>query len=201
MRKLIALAAATLLLSLSTFADIPRPDGGTNNRVKKPIVVDTTLDISLDAQAKEARLIIPASRIKELRAELEELEALDNGEDNTAALGGTSSFTKVQTIVAGTLMSLAFVFGGLWLSRNRRIVLNSRAVGIVAVASILGAGATLLYANAGPPAEARSITGKMFSQSVHIYGFGYGRIKLEAGTGDRVRLIVPNPKDEKPAEE
>jgi hypothetical protein len=50
------------------------------------------------------------------------------------------------------------------------------------------------------PAEARSITSKMFSQSVHIYKFGYGRVKLEAkpeSGGDRIELIVPDPKDEK----
>lgn len=197
MNKFLIMIALIVFAGLAVNADIPPPNGGKSNRVKKPAAVDTTLDISLDANAKEARLIIPASQLKQLRAELEEL---DNGGDDTAALGA-SSFTKIQTIVAGTLMSLGFVFGGLWISRNRKIILTSRAVGIMAIASILGAGATLLYANAGPPAEARSITGKMFSQSLHIYGFGYGKVKLETGSGDRVRLIVPNPKEAKPSGE
>jgi hypothetical protein len=196
MTKLIVLAAVALLFSLATFADIPRPDGRPSNRVKKPAAVSTELDISLDREAKEARLIIPESQLKQLRAEL---EALDTGGDSAAL--SSSSFTKIQTIVAGTLMSLAFVFGGIWFTRNRKIVLSSRAVGAAAVVSILGAGATLLYANAGPPPEARSITGKMFSQAVHMYGFGSGKIKLETGAGDRVKLIVPNPKDAKPADE
>lgn len=194
MRKLTLIIAALLIFSFTALADIPQPNGKTKSP-KRPVTVDTTMDITLDADAKDARLIIPVSQLQELRAQL---DALDNGGDNMA---GTSSFTKIQTIVAGTLMSLAFVFGGLWVSRNRKVLLNSRAVGIAAVASMLAAGATLLYANAGPPASARSITGKLFNKDVQAYRWGYGKIKLETGTGDTVRLIVPNPKDTKAADE
>ena len=78
--------------------------------------------------------------------------------------------------------------------------INRYFVGILAGA---GATATFVYGNAGPPPEARSITGKMFSQAVHWYNFGSGKIKLETTDEDlnEIILIVPNPKDEsKPAE-
>ena len=65
----------------------------------------------------------------------------------------------------------------------------------------LGSAATLVYANAGPPQEARSITGKMFSQSVHIYKFGSGKIRLEAANTSQVELIVPDPSDKPKGEE
>jgi len=60
-----------------------------------------------------------------------------------------------------------------------------------------------VLANAGPPPEARSITGKMFTQAVHIYGFGSGQIKLEVTNEDRqyIDLIVPDPKTSPSPEE
>jgi hypothetical protein len=61
--------------------------------------------------------------------------------------------------------------------------------------------ATLAYANAGPPPEARSITGKMFAQGVHWYNAGWGHVKLGVSDTERIKLIVPNPKDDKPGNE
>jgi hypothetical protein len=63
-----------------------------------------------------------------------------------------------------------------------------------------GAFATIAFANVGAPVEARSITGKMFSDAVHQYKYGYGKIKLETSdTGDNIQLIVPDPpKENKP---
>lgn len=189
-------AVMAALLCVSVFADIPPGPGKSPNRVKKPVVVDTQMDIKLDSTATEARLLVPASQIKQLRAEL---EALDNGSD-TAAFGGTDSALKAQTIISALFLSLAFVFGGLWLAKNRRYAIKAKAVGAAALLSVVGLAATLVYANAGPPAEARSITGKMFSQSMHIYGFGWGKVKLELTNENRIQLIVPNPKTEaKPA--
>jgi hypothetical protein len=54
--------------------------------------------------------------------------------------------------------------------------------------------ATLVYANAGPPPEARSITSRMFSDAVHMYKSGSGRIKLEVSDNvNNPELIVPDP--------
>ena len=98
-------------------------------------------------------------------------------------------------------LSLALVFGGIWFARSGKVsTRTAKALMIGDLLACLGSAATFVYANAGPPAEARSITSKMFSQSVHIYKFGYGRVKLEAKAesgGDRIELIVPDPKDEK----
>ena len=127
---------------------------------------------------------------------------MDDDSDNTAAVVSPRSFTRTQTIVSGMFLSLAVIFGGLWFVRSGKAETRG-AKSLVILAVIAGAvsAATFAYANAGPPPEARSITSKMFSQSVHMYGFGWGKIKLEIGDQDRPTLIVPNPKTSTPGEE
>jgi hypothetical protein len=191
MKKIFWTLAATFLFSTAAFADIAKPAHSPNSKGKAAI--ETTLDIRLDADAKEARLIIPRSQIRQLRAEL---ESIDNGSDNTAAMVGDAEMSLTQTIMSGLFLSLAFVVGGVWFVRSGRASTKA-AKGIVAaiVICFVATAATFVFANAGPPSEARSITGKMFTPAVHMYGFGWGKVKLEVSDDDRnaVRLIVPNP--------
>ena len=171
---------------MSQLANIANPD------LKKPKTLNTELDIRLDSEAKEARLIIPASQLRQLRAELEQL---DGSEGNTAAAVSTGDFSRTQAIMSGLFLSLAFVFGGILFVRSgKSMTRQSKTLVVLAMLAVLGSAVTFVNANAGPPSEARSINGKMFSQAIHLYGFGWGKIKLEAGDGDRVKLIVPNPK-------
>lgn len=178
------------VFSTTVFANLPDPSVG---RSKPPKTVDTSLTIRLDNEATQARLIIPKSQIKQLRAEL---EGLDN-QDAPAAT--TFAFSKLQTIVTGSLLSLALVFGGVWFARKSNN--GGKVLGIGAVLLAGGAFATFVFANAGPPSEARSITGKLFTQSVHIYKFAYGKVKLETtDEGNNIVLVVPDHPD-KPGEE
>ena len=179
------------MFAVAAMADIARPDA----KPKKQTSVDTTLRIKLDQSAKEARLIVPKSQLKALRAAIDEA---DGGPAELASVGGVS---RVQTIAGGLFLSLAFVFGGVWLIRARATGGESGKVAVgVATVALLCSGATLVWANMGPPAEARSITGKMFSQAVHIYKFGYGKVKLETTdeNSDQILLIVPDPPDATP---
>lgn len=182
MRRILMFFAVVLSFVSMAFADVPRPD----KPAKPAKSINTVLSIRLDRDAREARLIIPRDQIKQLRAELDQL---DGGSDDTAAVTGV--FTRTQTIVSGALLSFAFVFGGMWLVRSGRQ--SSKTIVTAAVLLMLGSIATLVYGNAGPPPEARSITGKMFSQSVHMYKGGFGAIKLEvADTPSSPQLIVPD---------
>jgi len=191
MKKLLSIATVALLLSTVAFADIAKPGKSPVSNGKPSI--ETTLDIRLDSEAKEARLIIPRSQIRQLRAEL---GSLDDGSDNMAAAVATSGSSRIQTIMSGLFLSLAFVFGGIWFVRSGRAASKAGkgAVAIVVI-SFVATTATFVFANAGPPSEARSITGKMFAPAVHMYGFGWGKVKLEVSDDDKssVRLIVPNP--------
>jgi hypothetical protein len=187
MKKMLWIALATLMLSTAVFADLAKPSTS-----KARPAIDASLVIRLDANAKEARLIIPRSQINQLRAEL---ESMDDGSDNIAAGTSGSGISRAQTIVSGLFLSLAFVIGGVWFVRSGRASTKA-AKGVVAaiVICFVATAATFVFANAGPPTEARSITGKMFTPAVHMYGFGSGKIKLEVGdeNHNNVQLIVPN---------
>ena len=191
MLKRTTLTFSILILAATAFADVPRPDI-TPSRIKKPASVDTHLSIVLDRNAKEARLIIPRSQVKALRAELEDI---DSGSDGTAALLTAGGISRLQMIVSGTFLSLAVAFAGVWFTRKKKMATasaRSTAAGMVIFA--VGGLATIVYGNAGPPPEARTITGKMFSPAVHLYKSGGGKIKLEISDTDTIpKLIVPDP--------
>ena len=191
MKRLICLATMVLLASATAFADIARPEPTKAPKPNTSKSIETGMTIRLDSYAKQARLIIPKSQIKELRAELEKL---DDGSDNTAAVTAPGTFSRTQTIVSGSFLSLALVFGGMWFVRSGKSSKTGKGLVILAVATGIVSAATLVYANAGPPPEARSITGKMFTQAVHMYGTGWGIVKLEAGDQKQIELIVPDPK-------
>ena len=190
MKRILLLNTLILLSMTAAFADIPRPEPAKTPKQVKGI--DTTLQISLRSDAKEAKLLIPKSQIKQLRAELEQL---DNDSDNTASANTTINFTRVQTIVSGVFLSLAFVFGGMWFARSGRAATRSgKAFIALAVIAGLGSAATFVFANAGPPPEARSITGKMFSPTIQMWRSGSGKIRIETkDSGDWIELVVPDP--------
>lgn len=199
MKRLICTTTLLLLTSIAVFADLPRPEKSPGS-VKKPgKAIDTTLRIRLDRNATEARLLIPKSQIKELRAALDDLD----GDDASTAATSVASYSRTQTIVGGIFLSLAFVFGGIWFVRSgNNLKKPGRTIAMLAIATGIGSAATFVYANIAPPLEARTITGKMFAPSVHAYGRGSGKIKLEVVDSPlSPELIVPNPKDEPRAEE
>ena len=186
MKRILLLTALALITSTAVFADIapirpektPKPKPGVN----------TTMEIMMDKSAKEAKLLIPKSQIKQLRAELESLDD-DNG--NTAAV--TGGFTRLQTIVSGAFLSLAFVFGGMWFVRSGKAsTKGGKALAAAAILGGIGAATTVVFANVGPPPAARNITSKLFDQKLFTpYGFAYGKIKIETTDGNQVKLIVP----------
>lgn len=181
MKKTLLLVLLLAVASTAALGNIADPS------LSKAKSIDTRLHISIDGKAKEAKLIIPRSQLRQLRAEL---DAIDGGSDSTAAATGIS-LSGTQTIVSGALLSLAFVFAGLWLVRSgsKHKATAVAGAGLLTLASV----ATIVYGNAGPPPEARVINGKMFTQSVHMYKQGSGPIKLEVSDKvDTPELIVPD---------
>lgn len=197
MKRIFCLAALLVVFAAAASADVrfesPTPKGGKTPKAEKtpkqPRSLDSKLYIRLDREATEARLIIPKSELKQLRAELEEL---DDETDSRAA----SAFSGVRTVAAGLFLSLAFVFGGVWFVRSRHTGAKTNKTVIAgAVLLFSGAFAVIGYANVGPPPEARSITGKLFSEAVHQYNFASGEIKIEVGDEEGlIQLIVPDGK-------
>jgi hypothetical protein len=198
MKRVFCLTLMVLTLSAVGLADIARPSKTPKPKTGKSI--ETMMSIRLVSDATEATLRIPKSQIKQLRAALEDL---DQNDDTAEVAAPTVGISRTQTIVSGMFLSLALVFGGIWFVRSGKVSSRSgKTLVIVAVLAGLGSAATYVYANAGPPQEARAITGKMFAPAVHIYNYGSGKIKLEAkDDSNGVELIVPDPPDKtKPTE-
>ena len=197
MKRIVLTTLLGAITVTAALADIPKPSKPTKPKAS----VDAVLNISLKRDAKEARLIIPKSAIMQLRAQL---DGMGGAEDTAAAMTTTGAGPKLPTIVGGLLLSLAIVFGGIWFARSGKLSpRTSSAIVLLVIFTAIGSAATFVYGNAGPPPEARSITGKMFTPAVHIYGFGSGQIKLEASDDPNqpLELIVPDPKDTPNADE
>ncbi|MCE7961652.1 MAG: hypothetical protein DYH05_04050 [Acidobacteria bacterium ACB1] len=183
------LAIVTLLVfAVPAFADIARPDN-TPKQPKKNAVTDSRLTIRLDKDAKEARLIIPRSELNELIAQL--------GTDGQNAMPAVKvgGISQAQTIMGGTLISLAILFGGVWAFRSGKLATKSGKVTASIALVLAGSGLTsLVYANIAPPLETRAIKGSIFSPAIQKYKFVSGAIKLEIGENETApQLIVPDP--------
>lgn len=179
-----------LLLTIAGFANVPLPKITPEKTPVANKAIDGFLQISLKRDAKEARLIIPKSQVRELRAALDELD-----QDGSPTSVNTIVFSRTQTIVSGTFLSLALVFGGMWFVRSGKAATTTgKTFVVLAVTAGICSAATFAFANISPPQETRSIDGQMFSQAVHRYKQGSGRIKIEVSdTARSVELIVPDP--------
>ncbi len=201
MKKIFCLFALTAMFALNAFADVKvyTPTPKQEKTPKQLKAIDTELHISIEKDAKEARLLIPKSQIKQLRAELSQLDG-----DDSDVVATSFNFSRVQTVASGLFLSLALVFGGVWFARSRKADLKANKTLVVgAVLFLSGAFATIAFANIGPPLDARSITGKIFTDAVHQYKQASGKIKVEATDENYgIQLIVPDvPKDDKPNRE
>ena len=189
MTKLVLMFVVMTATAAAIYADIAKPTATP----KKKGSIDTFMTIRLKEDVKDARLIIPKSQLLELRAQLDQL----GNDDTAAAITATGVGSRLPTIVGGLFLTLAIVSGGIWFARSGKLsTRTSSALVLLTVIAAAGSTATLVYGNAGPPPEARSITGRMFTPAVHMYGFGSGQIKLETSDdpNQRLELIVPDPK-------
>ena len=188
MKRIFSLSLLITMLSIAAFADIRPPDTPKPTPApKEKKSMESNMTIRLDKSATEARLIIPKSQLKQLRAELEDLDG-DGG--NTAM-----NVTRTQTIVSGLFLSLAIVFGGVWFSRKRQTsgkINKTIAAGVVVL--LVGSAATIAFANMGPPPQLRSISSKLFNRDTFKgWNSAYGKVKIEVSDTDNlIELIVPD---------
>ena len=194
MKKILSLSLLIMLASIAGFADVPRPPVAniiadpTPRNTPKPKQVSTTMSIRMDSKTKVATLSIPKEQLRQLTAQLEQMDS-----DDTAAT--TGSFSRTQTIVSGMFLSLAMVFGGIWFVRNGKSATKAgKTLVIFAVIAGVGSAATLVFANAGPPPALRSITSSLFDKKAFIYmSSANGKINLEVSDQSSVELRVPAP--------
>jgi hypothetical protein len=189
MKRTLCLITLLLALAIAGFADSPPMKMNPQKTPAANKEIDGYLQIMLKREAKDARLIIPKDQLNELRAALGEIDR-----QPTAAVTMTS-FTRTQTVVSGMFLSLALAFGGIWFVRSGKAATTTgKTLVILAVTAGICSAATFVFANVGPPQEARTINGKMFSPAVHEYKQGSGPIKIEVSDEvQSVTLIVPDP--------
>jgi hypothetical protein len=183
--NLFVLVALLLATAIPAFADIARPD--TDKPQTQSSKVKTPMNIRPDNQEKEAKLLISRDVLRELSAGLEGSDS-----QNAARLGRFNNPSGTQTLMAGIFLSMAFAFGGVWFvhSRKQTNKLTRAALGVMILA-LCGAGTSLVYANAGPPPVARSLTSKILIPEATSYGV-WGEVKIEiVETGSGITLVLP----------
>jgi hypothetical protein len=186
----LALAAMLLATTVPAFADIAIPDK-EKKKLPKGSAFSTQMRVAPDEKATEAKLLIPRDVWQQMRAGLD-------GDDTKAA--GLASFNPggAQTVMAGLFLSLALAFGGVWLVRSRGQRRFGTAALCVAALALCGAGAGVVFANAGPPPVARSLTSKILTQDLQWWG-AYGQVKVEVSDDAReITLVLPKQKQEQP---
>ncbi|HEV2861341.1 MAG TPA: hypothetical protein VGX48_10070 [Pyrinomonadaceae bacterium] len=189
-------AAATLaVLCLSTvaFADVRLPDNRNNagNRrdPKPPVGRPYSMSIEADYDNREAELLIPASALRQLRAELE-----DETPSFAASLG-VGGLPPAHTAAAGVLLSLGLVFGGLWFARSGRSARVRRTAVVIAVCALCaGAATTLTLANLAPPSMPlnagtlpQAVDGDPRTGRVRVF-------VVRDDVSSEIKLIVPKPR-------
>lgn len=191
MKSIFVSIAILFIFTSVSFADLAPPKPKST---PEPKSVESRMIIRLDKNANEAVLKISKNNLKELRAQLDQIE--DDSETSVASKVG---FSRAQTIIGGMFLSLAFVFGGILITRNKKSGEKiNKTIVAGAILFLVGSAATFVVANAGPPPQLRTISGKLFDKNTFGYwGQASGAIKIQVvETGNYVELTVPD-KEEK----
>ena len=181
MKKLflsLALAAAFATAAMADIApvDPPKPAPKPGNPT-----VASKIEFAFRKDITRARLQIPRPLLNSFTAE------------TAAATDDSGTFGSTSVIVGGSLMSLALVFGGLWMFRSPlSVARKTTAAAAVAVAagSIF---ALVANANVGPPRDPFHLDSSIFTKKAidGIWG-QFAEIDVEiVPSGNRVRLLVP----------
>ena len=172
MRKIVNLLILISILSIVALADIAPPKTPAPPKGKQvELFVDVTTEVT------EPTLVIKKSSSKLLRAALDEAEGLDSNLAQTET-AKPSSAASTQTVIGGMFLTLAFVFGGVWLARSKP---SKTVIGLFLV-GVFATGAVLVFANIAPP-RLFGIDKNIFSQEFQSRSGATARGKV------RVKII------------
>ena len=150
-------------------------------------VLHTSLEISTDPKAYEAKLQISESDLKTFRA------ALDGAGGSPPVLGGLA-LSSGRTIVAGLLMFMAISVGGIMIARSSSFGRTQKALAAVFfVAVLIGAAAIITRGNAGPPGSYRwrNLPQALAEGKPTIGGVDVEVVPDSEMSGHSMRLIMP----------
>ena len=189
MKKLFCLITLLTLFSISVFADIaPRKPQPTPTPT--PAKKNAAMSIFLSDQVSAPTLVIKKDFLRELSGTSE----------NTSVPAAVAS---TQNIVGGAFLSLAVIFGGVWLMRGKKEMSKTTAAAIAV--SIFGLAGTIAYANIAPPKRYPRINQDIFSKKVLKEGTAESRINVRISdseyNNDFVLLIPKNASNSNKSEE
>lgn len=172
--------------AMPVYADIARPSTPEKPRV----VMHTSMVVTTDSKAYDARLQISKESLNELRAALGDLP----GDSSAAQSGGSISQrltgSSTRTLMAGLMMFLSLSLGGIWLARTVQTRGQKTVAAFLLCTAVVGAAAIITQANAGPPPswQWRKLSTNL-TQGRPTYASVNIEIVEEPGHG--IKLIVP----------
>ena len=173
-----AVICALLASAIFAFGDIARPKPSP---AEAKIIFYSGLTVVSDPKAYEAKLQISQDTFKRM----EEAAAHDGG----TSLSQNIMHSSTRTIMAGLFMFLAVSFAGVWLARSNQRRNHRSVAAALLVAVVLGIGAAIVRANAGPPGYIRW---QNLPQSLKDGKETVGGVQIELVTGDdNMKLIIP----------
>lgn len=184
MKRMLSLCALCLILAAATtsYGDIARP---SPSPAKGKIVLHTSLVVVPEKKSYGARLQIPESSMRELRAALSDTSG---NESMTQRIAQSPS----RTVVAGLLMFLSLSFAGVWLARSVHTRSQKTVAAFLIGMAVIGAAAIITRANAGPPPSYlwRKLPDNL-SKGQPTYGGVDIEIVPDATDGSGMKLIIP----------
>ena len=194
MKSLIAACFVLLVSTQIVNADIAKPKQSEKPAVRN--VLHTSLEITTDPKAYEAKLQITESDLKTLRA------ALDGAAGNTP-IAASIAQSPTRTIIAGLLMFLSVSIAGVLFARSSSFGRAQKVVGaVILVVAVISAAAFITRGNAGPPGSYRwrNLPQALAEGKPTAGGLDIEIIPDDARTGANMRLIIPLKKNN-PGEE
>jgi len=190
-RMFAGLGLCLAFVALPVFADIARPTPSEKPKVS----LHTSMVVSTDNKAYDARLQISEESLNALRAALGDIPANGTAQSTSGSisrLGGSST----RTIMAGLLMFLSLSFAGIWLARSVQTRGQKTVAGLLLGTAVLGAAAIITQANAGPPPAWQW---RQLSTNLTSGRPTHASVNIEIVPGsDGIKLIIPVTPDPKP---
>jgi hypothetical protein len=184
MKKLAGVFILLLIAATAAFADVKPPLPKPSAAPVAPEQVGVSISVS--RWEKEGTLVLTKAAIDKINA-----AAKARGGDITTITGETASGFSTQTIAGGLFLSLAFVFGGVWLARAKGQV-SKPALGAVLLA-VVGMGVTLVTGNVPPPKRVVLDSGIIDAGKMNG-SVAAGKMKLlivDYQSNDDVMLVLP----------
>lgn len=186
MKKLAGIFILLSLAATAAFADVKPPLPKPSPSVAPVSPEQVGVSVSVSRWEKEGTLVLTKAAIEKINA-----AAKAKSGDIATVAGDTAPRFSVQTIVGGIFLSLAFVFGGVWLARSKGQV-SKPALGVVLLA-IVGMGATLVIGNVPPPKRIALDSGIIDAGKMNG-SVAAGKMKLlivDYQSKDDVMLVLP----------